>query len=176
MISILRKIAIRNIFSKDLILKKPVRHRVIISGINILSLFYHIQHKTKFENESNRFANKYKSNGKEYRTLYKAFGLRFIIDVSGTGRRFSVIPLFTTIGAGIGLLSIGSYIADFVLLNMDRRKELYKNFINLYINERDERKLNEAIEEVKHDLNDLQLNTIDIEKSKMIDNEFVKRV
>jgi hypothetical protein len=79
--------------------------------------------------------------------------------------------LFTTIGAGIGLLSIGSYIADFILLNIDKRKNVYKNLINLYINERDECKLNKAIEEVRQDLSELNQ---EIEKS--IDDEFVTRV
>jgi hypothetical protein len=56
---------------------------------------------------------------------------------------------------------------------MDRRKDVYKNLITLYINERDTSKLNEAIEEVKKDL--IELNK-DIEKSTMIDNDFVKRI
>jgi hypothetical protein len=31
-----------------------------------------------------RFSNKFKINNTDYRVLYKAFGLRFIISVSGT--------------------------------------------------------------------------------------------
>ena len=40
-----------------------------------------------------RFANKYIINGTEYRTLFKAFGLRIIITVTGTSGEFSVIPV-----------------------------------------------------------------------------------
>ena len=73
----------------------------------------------------NRFTNKFKIENKEYRTLYKAFGLRFIINVSGDGGKFNIIPLLTKIGAGIGLLSVGSYIADFLLLRIHKKKSMY---------------------------------------------------
>ncbi len=52
-----------------------------------------------------RFANKFRINGKDFRVLYKAYGLRFIINVSGTAGKFNIIPLMLTIGAGIGLMS-----------------------------------------------------------------------
>jgi len=47
-----------------------------------------------------RFADKFEVNGKIYRTLVKAYGLRFVIDVTGSARKFDFIPLFLTIGAG----------------------------------------------------------------------------
>ena len=40
-----------------------------------------------------RFANKYIINGTEYRTLFKAFGLRIIVTVTGTSGKFSIIPV-----------------------------------------------------------------------------------
>ena len=43
----------------------------------------------------------YKINGVEYRTLYKAFGIRIIINVTGTAGKFDLVPLMLTIGAGI---------------------------------------------------------------------------
>jgi len=43
-----------------------------------------------------------------YRDLVKAFGIRFIIKVSGTAGKFSIIPLLLNIGSGIGLLAIVS--------------------------------------------------------------------
>jgi len=43
-----------------------------------------------------------------YRELVKAFGIRFIIKVSGTAGRFGIIPLLLNIGSGIGLLAIVS--------------------------------------------------------------------
>ncbi len=37
-----------------------------------------------------RFANKYYENNTEYRVLYKAYGLRFIINVSGRAGKFNI--------------------------------------------------------------------------------------
>lgn len=37
------------------------------------------------------------SDGIEYRVLVKAYGLRFIINVSGTAGKFNIIPLLTTV-------------------------------------------------------------------------------
>ena len=73
-----------------------------------------------------RFANKYRMNGKEYRVLYKAFGLRFIINVSGMGGKFNLVPLMMTIGAGLGLMSISVIIADCVMLHCTKNKTLYQ--------------------------------------------------
>lgn len=61
-----------------------------------------------------------------YRTLVKAYGLRFIIVVTGKAGRFDFIPLFLTIGAGIGLMVIPTLIADFVLLNLTKERKFYK--------------------------------------------------
>jgi len=43
-----------------------------------------------------------------YRDLVKAFGIRFIIKVTGTAGKFGIIPLLLNIGSGIGLLAIVS--------------------------------------------------------------------
>lgn len=48
----------------------------------------------------------------DYRTLVKAYGLRFIIEVVGEGRRFHIIPLLVTVGSGVGLLAIVSLCVD----------------------------------------------------------------
>ena len=47
-----------------------------------------------------RYAEKYEQNATLHRILVKAYGLRFIIVVSGNGGKFNFIPLLTTIGAG----------------------------------------------------------------------------
>lgn len=65
-------------------------------------------------------------NGTLYRTLVKAYGLRFIIVVTGKAGRFDFIPLFLTIGAGIGLMAIPTLIADFVLLNLTKNRKFYQ--------------------------------------------------
>ncbi|CAF1099834.1 unnamed protein product, partial [Brachionus calyciflorus] len=73
-----------------------------------------------------RFADKYAVNGTIYRTLIKAYGLRFIIVVTGKAGRFDFIPLLLTIGAGIGLLAIPTLIADFILLNLTKERKFYQ--------------------------------------------------
>jgi len=48
----------------------------------------------------------YERNGTLYRDLFKAYGLRFIIKVSGAAGKFAIVPLLLNIGSGIGLLAI----------------------------------------------------------------------
>lgn len=82
-----------------------------------------------------RFANKFIDNQKEYRVLYKAFGLRFIINVSGTAGKFSIVPLMLTIGAGFGLMSLSVIVADCVMLHCTKNKSLYQKIKELDLNE-----------------------------------------
>jgi P2X purinoceptor 4 len=79
---------------------------------------------------------------KEYRVLFKAYGLRFIINVSGTGGKFSVVPLMVTIGTGFGLMSLSVIIADCVMLNCTTLRSFYQRVKELKLEERgnDERK------------------------------------
>lgn len=65
-------------------------------------------------------------NGTTYRTLVKAFGLRFIIQVSGKAGKFNFIPFFTTVGSGIGLLSVATLVADCMLLNLTKKRKFYQ--------------------------------------------------
>ena len=65
-------------------------------------------------------------NNTEYRTLYKAYGLRIIITVTGNAGKFSIIPLMITIGAGFGLMGFSVLIADCILLNFTRKKKLFQ--------------------------------------------------
>jgi len=55
-----------------------------------------------------RYASTYVQDGKLYRDLVKAFGIRFIIKVTGKAGKFGIIPLLLNIGSGIGLLAIVS--------------------------------------------------------------------
>ena len=48
-----------------------------------------------------RYSEKYEINGKKYRNLIKAYGLRIFIVVNGKGGKFDFIPLFLSIGSGI---------------------------------------------------------------------------
>jgi hypothetical protein len=75
-----------------------------------------------------RFSNKYSDDGVDSRVLYKAFGLRFIISVSGTAGKFNIVPFMMTIGAGIGLMSISVIVADMVMLYCTSDRKLIKSF------------------------------------------------
>ena len=57
---------------------------------------------------NNRYANYYKVNGNDTRTLYKAYGILFQVIVTGEAGKFDIIPLLTNIGAGLALLSLVS--------------------------------------------------------------------
>ena len=81
-----------------------------------------------------RFANKYFDKNEEYRVLYKAYGLRFIINVSGTAGRFSVVPLMLSVGAGLGLMSLSVLVADCVMLNCTKDKRFYQEIKELDVN------------------------------------------
>lgn len=82
-----------------------------------------------------RYAEKYldTKTGQYNRTLTKAFGLRFIINVVGKAGQFNAIPLLLAIGSGLGLLSLSSLVADCYLQvkalrtkNKDDKKENFK--------------------------------------------------
>jgi hypothetical protein len=45
-----------------------------------------------------RFADKYRRNGIEYRTLTKLYGLRFVLTITGDGRKFDFYYLFLAVG------------------------------------------------------------------------------
>ncbi|RNA09624.1 P2X purinoceptor 4 [Brachionus plicatilis] len=78
-----------------------------------------------------RFAKYFEVNETMYRVLVKAYGLRFVINVSGEGGKFNFVPLLINLGAGLGLLSVASIVADFVLLNLTSRKKFYRELKEL---------------------------------------------
>lgn len=75
-----------------------------------------------------RYAKYYKSdNGTESRTLYKVFGIKFVVTVTGTAGKFDAEPLFMNIGSGLALLSIATIICDIFVLYVLKAKTLYKS-------------------------------------------------
>ena len=63
-----------------------------------------------------RYASHWKVNNDSYRTLIKAFGLRFIVTVSGDAGRFDLLVLTLNIGSMIGVLGLSTIICDIVAL------------------------------------------------------------
>lgn len=66
-----------------------------------------------------------------HRELVKAYGIRFVITVTGEAGKFSFLPLLLTLGSGIGLLSLATVVADLFMLNLLKRKEFYKGLKEL---------------------------------------------
>jgi P2X purinoceptor 4 len=77
-------------------------------------------------------------NSTTYRSLVKAYGLKIIISVDGKAGKFDFIPLLITLGAGLGLLSVATLVADFVLLYFTSKKELYREIKQLEFSEEDD--------------------------------------
>lgn len=74
-----------------------------------------------------RYSRNFKdANGTEFRTLYKAYGIKFVISVSGQARKFAPVPFFTNVGSGLALLSIATIICDIVVLYILKARALYK--------------------------------------------------
>ena len=78
-----------------------------------------------------RFAEKFEVNGTMHRILIKAFGLRFVISVSGKAGKFNVVPTLLTIGSGLGLLSVATIVADFFLLYCAKKRHFYHDLKEL---------------------------------------------
>ena len=46
--------------------------------------------------------------------------------MKGNAKKFSILPLMTTIGAGFGLMGFSVLITDCILLHFTRKKELFQ--------------------------------------------------
>ncbi|KAF8791792.1 P2X purinoceptor 4-like isoform X1 [Argiope bruennichi] len=71
-----------------------------------------------------RYAHYY---GNSERTLYKAYGIKFIVMTQGRGGKFSIVPLLLNIGSGLGLLAVATILCDIVVLYIVKKKYLYKS-------------------------------------------------
>ncbi|ELW46862.1 P2X purinoceptor 3 [Tupaia chinensis] len=74
-----------------------------------------------------RFAKYYKmENGSEYRTLLKAFGIRFDVLVYGNAGKFNIIPTIISSVAAFTSVGVGTVLCDIILLNFLKGAEQYK--------------------------------------------------
>jgi len=62
----------------------------------------------------------------QWRNLFKIFGIRFVFLVSGEGKKFAFVTLVLNIGTGLALLSIATFLADFITLFILPRRNLYQ--------------------------------------------------
>lgn len=92
------------------------------------------QQNAKIAKGSNfRYSSMYERDGKLYRDLFKAYGIRFIIKVSGEAGKFAIVPLLLNIGSGIGLLAIASVVCDVIILYVLKKRHIYKRKKYLYV-------------------------------------------
>uniref|UniRef100_A0A1I8JAE7 ATP receptor n=1 Tax=Macrostomum lignano TaxID=282301 RepID=A0A1I8JAE7_9PLAT len=73
-----------------------------------------------------RYANYYRQNGSDYRVLIKAYGLRFIVYVTGRAGRFNIIPLTMNLGSGLALLGLATILCDVIVLHLLRKRSAYR--------------------------------------------------
>ncbi|KAM7009536.1 P2X purinoceptor 3-like [Tautogolabrus adspersus] len=74
-----------------------------------------------------RFAKYYKTeNGTDYRTLVKAFAIRFDVLVNGNAGKFDMIPTLINMVAAFTSVGVGTVLCDIILLNFLKGAEQYK--------------------------------------------------
>ncbi|GAA6096814.1 P2X purinoceptor 3a [Tachysurus ichikawai] len=74
-----------------------------------------------------RFAKYFKTeDGKEYRTLHKAFAIRFDILVSGNAGKFHLIPTVINVVAACTSVGLATVLCDIILLNFLKGAKQYK--------------------------------------------------
>ncbi|XP_076829956.1 P2X purinoceptor 3b [Brachyhypopomus gauderio] len=74
-----------------------------------------------------RFAKYFKmENGTEYRTLLKAYGIRFDVMVNGDAGKFNMIPTLINMVAAFTSVGVGAVLCDIILLNFLKGADQYK--------------------------------------------------
>ncbi|KAM4621564.1 P2X purinoceptor 3a [Polymixia lowei] len=74
-----------------------------------------------------RFAKYFKTeNGTEFRTLHKAFAIRFDIMVTGIAGKFNTIPTLINLVAAFTSIGLGTVLCDVILLNFLKGADQYK--------------------------------------------------
>ncbi|XP_071362847.1 P2X purinoceptor 3a [Trachinotus anak] len=74
-----------------------------------------------------RFAKYFKTeNGTEFRTLHKAYAIRFDVMVTGNAGKFDTIPTLINLVAAFTSIGLGTVLCDIILLNFLKGAEQYK--------------------------------------------------
>nr|KAF6296525.1 purinergic receptor P2X 5 [Myotis myotis] len=75
-----------------------------------------------------RFAKYYRDEaGVEFRTLIKAYGIRFDVLVNGRAGKFNIIPTIINVGSGVALMGVGSFFCDLILIYFIKKSHFYRN-------------------------------------------------
>lgn len=81
------------------------------------------------------------STGTQYRYLRKAYGLRFLIESSGRGRRFDWATILVKLGSTAALIGIATVVVDFLALYVLPKKDVYQSLKFRVADEREQEKL-----------------------------------
>ncbi|XP_070692384.1 P2X purinoceptor 3a [Pempheris klunzingeri] len=74
-----------------------------------------------------RFAKYYKTeNGTDFRTLHKAYAIRFDVMVTGNAGKFNTIPTLINLVAAFTSVGLGTVLCDVILLNFLKGADQYK--------------------------------------------------
>ncbi|XP_029297566.1 P2X purinoceptor 3a [Cottoperca gobio] len=74
-----------------------------------------------------RFAKYYKTvNGTDFRTLHKAFAIRFDVMVTGNAGKFDTVPTLINLVAAFTSVGLGTVLCDIILLNCLKGAKQYK--------------------------------------------------
>uniref|UniRef100_A0A673WVK3 P2X purinoceptor n=1 Tax=Salmo trutta TaxID=8032 RepID=A0A673WVK3_SALTR len=89
-----------------------------------------------------RFAKYYKTtDGRETRTLIKAYGILFDVIVFGTAGKFNMVPTIVNLGAALTFLSLVSsvkWICNWFLLTCTKRRDYYSKHKFTYLDNTDD--------------------------------------
>jgi len=67
------------------------------------------------------------------RTLYKTYGILFVLDVQGRAGKLSFIPFAVNLGAGLALLSIATVVCDVIVLYCMKDRRVYREKKYLHV-------------------------------------------
>ncbi|XP_067238969.1 P2X purinoceptor 3a [Chanodichthys erythropterus] len=85
------------------------------------------EHNTVSKGYNFRFAKYYQSeDGTEYRTLHKAFAIRFEIIVSGNAGKFNAVPFLINLVTAFTSVGLATVLCDIILLNFHKGADEYK--------------------------------------------------
>ncbi|XP_051715797.1 P2X purinoceptor 3a [Ctenopharyngodon idella] len=85
------------------------------------------EHSNASKGYNFRFAKYYQSeDGTEYRTLHKAFAIRFEIIVSGNAGKFSTVPFMINLVTAFTSVGLATVFCDIILLNFHKGADEYK--------------------------------------------------
>lgn len=85
------------------------------------------EHSSVSKGYNFRFAKYYQSeDGTEYRTLHKAYAIRFEIIVSGNAGKFNVVPFLINLVAAFTSVGLATVFCDIILLNFHKGADEYK--------------------------------------------------